>query len=310
MPRSKERKNADRKKFRIQREKVGCTWSHDEGTGEMRIKEKEEILEFVNNKFGQCEYTIGREKHKDGTFHYHGWFKFPSALDTEDSRCFDIAGHHPNIISPGKGWEKYCVKGKDYITNHYEQDPFLEATESATVEEAVEILWKKRPREMCLHGANIESNLSKRLRIKPKATVYYGPYPEHYYPTEEEWDPYTHSLLLYGPAGVNKTQFAKYYMAHTFGDYSYMKGHFEQGKRTDLTIPFIHDEVDMLSCDPENSKEITDVENGGTIICRHSNYEIPPGVPRIFLANSSTPFNNISDAVYGRRVISKQIVQR
>jgi len=70
--------------------------------------------------------------------------------------------------------------------------------------------------------------------------------------------------------------------------------------------PFIHDEINCLSdkCDHSVSREITDVEAGGEVMCRTSNFHIPPGLPRIFISNIEFPFRNPEFSVYGRRVVS------
>ena len=196
--------------FRLNRKKVGCTWSAPEDKEENPINNNQEILDYVTKKFGHCDYIIGEEEHKNGKKHFHSFFKFDDELDTTDPHCFDVAGVHPNIINPGQGWPKYCAKTGNYITNFYKKNSFLEASRMGSLTEAMDHLWAVEPKQMCLNAHNIEQNLAKKLCTKQEPTVYYGPYPERYYPTEEEWDPKTHSLLLWGPPGVQKTQFSQY----------------------------------------------------------------------------------------------------
>lgn len=97
-------------------------------------------------------------------------------------------------------------------------------------------------------------------------------------------------------------------MAHMFGEYEYIKkGHEMVKTHMTRTKPFIFDEVYLIGKEPEMSKEITDVESGGSIDCRNSDTWIPPGLPRIFLSNYEFPFCNPKGAVYGRRVVSHYI---
>ena len=97
------------------------------------IPSMEHILEYVELKFGTCDYTIGQEPHENGAVHYHGWFHFETEVDTIDPRAFDICEVHPNIINPGKGWEAYCAKHGVLITNHWEKaaGPSLEKAAAA-----------------------------------------------------------------------------------------------------------------------------------------------------------------------------------
>ena len=128
---------------------------------------------------------------------------------------------------------------------------------------------------------------------------YNGAYPANWYPTD--WDPRAHSLLITGPPGVGKTQLARYLLSQ-FGDANYVKGTLHGLANCDISRPILFDEINMLQKDPEQSKEITDVENGGTITARYKDITIPPGVPHIFCSNFTHPFKIPANAVYDRRV--------
>jgi len=291
--------------FRIARNLIGCTWSCPDDKAQTPIPNAEAILEVLVEKFGACDYTIGEELHKDGIKrHYHGWFNFANKVDTVDVKAFDVFSVHPNIIKPGKGWEAYCVKDKKFITNHYQEDPWFNALQQPDANAAMEVLWNRRPREMCMQAHNIERNVRRRL-APPSAygeVLYEGPYPERFYPVE--WDMRKYALLICGESGLNKTQFARYFLKHLCGSIEYVKGHFEACKDLTGSKAFIHDEIYLAgnATDPGISVEYTDVENGGTVLCRNTNKQMPPGVPRIFISNYEFPFKNPQGAVYGRRV--------
>ena len=294
---------AGAKKFRLNRRRVGCTWSCPTDKEENPIPSMDVILEFATLKFGECDYTIGEELHESGTRHYHGWFDFATPVNSEDPHCFDVCGVHPNIIEPKKGWEGYCAKHGSYLTNHYEMCPYKLAAAAASVSEAMEILWDKKPQDCVKYGEAMERNLRRRIAPVPQPILYDGPFPASFWPPH--WSPYTHSLLLWGEPGGCKTQFARYLMAHKFGEYEYIKkGHEMIKTHLTRTRPFIFDEVYLHHKDPEMSKEITDVEAGGSIDCRNSDVWIPPGLPRIFISNYEFPFLNPNGAVYGRRVVT------
>lgn len=300
---------AGEKTFRFHSKKAALTWSAPSGKSHP-IASSERILAAVTERHGApIKHLISREKHKNGENHFHAFFEWGHKLDSEDVRLFDIDGVHPNIKGGNinSGWLLYVGKDDDYITDFYEKCPFATASNASSVAEGLEHLWKKRPREMLLYGDRIESNLRRRIQPEPEPDLYFGPFPPWYYPPE--WNPRTHALLLTGDVGTGKTQFARYLMSHlTNGQgYHYWKKHHEQGKKYKSWRPFILDEVYMLPHDAEISREITDVENGGTIDCRNSNYEIPPGIARIFLSNYDHPFKNPKESVYGRRVVSHRI---
>lgn len=299
------------KGFRIARKKIGLTYSCPKDAAMHPISAHKELRDFMESK-GYCKYLIGREQHtdksptSDGLDHWHVYVHYDTIIDTSDSRFFDLNGVHPNILSgaPGQGWITYCAKCGDIDTNFYQKNPYAMALQQPTAEAALESLWASNPEDMCKFGSSISENVTKRMRTTPPQLRYYGPYPKHFYPPA--WDPKTHSLLLIGPPGIGKTQFARYLL----GANDYVKGRLDPGLRgISFDKPLIFDEINMLDSPPEQSKEITDVENGGTISMRYKNPVVPPGIPRIFCANMEYPFRNPNDAVYGRRVVTHSLYE-
>ena len=195
----------------------------------------------------------------------------------------------------------YCKKDKDFITN-METNPFAFALTMPTVKEAVDYLWHHEPKQMALMADRVEANITRRMAPPPPTGLQWeGPYPEKFYPVG--WNPQTHALLITGPPGINKTQFAKY----LFPDANYIKKDPEQLRGLDFSKPFIFDEVYMIDRPDDDSREITDVVDGGTISARYSSITIPPGVVRVFISNYRHPFCNPNFSVYGRRVFQWEI---
>lgn len=67
---------------------------------------------------GPSSYRIGKEHHKDGNVHYHCYVDFGRRFETENSRRFDVEGHHPNILcvrrTPECVWD-YAGKDGDVL---------------------------------------------------------------------------------------------------------------------------------------------------------------------------------------------------
>lgn len=86
--------------------------------------EKEVLLEQAQTKHKALSYTIGREKHQDGTWHLHAVIVFEEKLHSHDNRIFDLEGHHPNIKKIAtnralKNFQTYARKDGNFITNEH-----------------------------------------------------------------------------------------------------------------------------------------------------------------------------------------------
>jgi len=292
--------------FSVCRKAFGMTWSCPVDMDFNPISSKQRISEVLTERFGPCQYKIARELHKSGKVHFHAKFIFDSEIDSQDPHLFDIDGVHPNILKgkPGIGWDEYLEKEDPECYSNIQSCPYKQALQAKTVSEGMEILALRRPSDYLRFGEAMERNLRRRLQTVPRAIEYFGPYLPSWYP--DTWNPDTHSLLLWGSAGINKTQYAKWLMRHKVGEFDYVKGDHEAIKRISGRKPFIFDEINCLGekCCPSVSREITDVENGGEVKCRNSNMYIPPGLPRIFISNLAFPFRNPEESVYQRRVYS------
>lgn len=285
-------------KFRINRKAVGLTYSRPKDCGGHPITSIQMLVAHHQALHPHCEYIVAKEKHKDGDDHYHTYLKSTTIIDTTNPHYFDFMGVHPNIVkgSPGRGWISYITKDFDFESNCFQKSVFDDALGMATADEAIELLWSKRPQLMCERAHNIEANIRKRMKKDHPQERFFGPYPKHFYPVD--WDPTRKSLLLVGPPDVGKTHFARYLL----GDNHYIKGSLDGLKECPFEKSILFDEISMLNLDPEQSKEITDVPDGGGIFRRNRDIKIPPGIKRIFCHNIHHPFRDPNGAVYGRRV--------
>lgn len=285
--------------FRFAAEKVGLTYScprvknadgEEDPEGEElpnpvdAVWNSKEMLAFFLAKHNIEKYIFGRERHKTrpNFFHYHIFIKFQERFESADCRFWDLQGVHPNIRSkPRVFFENYCAKDGDYITNYWEPCPWAHARDLATFGDAVSYLWKKRPRDMMLHGKQIEDNIAHQKKQKFTGKIYYGPY------LDIQWDHENKALVLQGDPGMMKTQWAKYWALHHYGSYFYCKNSLDCLKHYNGETVIIFDDIHLQ----ERQTHIDacfDVEAGGSIPARNKDIVIPPG-PKIWLRNPKDP---------------------
>eukprot|EP00966_Prymnesium_polylepis_P319572 7376019-Prymnesium_polylepis.4 len=226
--------------FRVNRKAFGLTYSCPVDAPDNPIQTHDELRSLLDEK-GVNQYIIGKENHKSGKVHWHVYVKYDSEIDSIDPRLFDLKGVHPNIVegAPGKGWQNYCKKDKDFTTN-MESDPFKEAMACEDPDDAIKLLWERVPAEMCKNAHHIENNIRNRMRPAQQAHKrYLGPFPPEFYP--EQWNPDTHALLIVGPPGLGKTQFARYLL----GDCDYIKGKLDNPafRACKFDKPLLFDEI-------------------------------------------------------------------
>jgi len=280
-------KDGEKKKFHVNRKKYGMTWSNptDEVQWDNPISGTDEVVRHLEAVGGKCMYYVAEEHHKDGTRHYHAWCNYAVAFESKDCRCFDLAGVHPKIENPGKGWLHYVQKaeeGKILVTN-VPKGTFHEASGKRTWEEAAELLWREEPKFMLQYANTAELNFKRRKCAGEKGIMYYGPWPKVLY----DWDP-KHTLVLRGPAGVGKTQVARYLARHMSngGDYCYVKGPVDKLKKIYHGQDFIvFDDISPFEKWTVNDWcSLFDTENGGSVNLRTAPADLAPGA-RILIDN-------------------------
>lgn len=114
----------DTKSFRVNRKLCGMTWSCPEDATENPIENHEEIINKIL-EYGEADYIVGKEQHKNGKNHWHAWCRWKVTVDLKNSRCLDISGVHPNILKPklNGGWKDYVLKAGVYKANIYIPKP-------------------------------------------------------------------------------------------------------------------------------------------------------------------------------------------
>lgn len=281
--------------FRINRQKVGLTYSCPVDAGDLPFT-KEELLNFLQSLGALAQYTVCGEKHKSGKSHCHADIKFAEKIDTKDARFFDFRGVHPNVIKPGKGWLKYICKDDNFVSNCREESFFKRAYEAASWNEASDILWKD-PKFMLQFGASAERNWKRRKCTDVRDVVFYGPTIAP--PTE--WEPAKQALIIEGPSGCGKTQWALDWARHH--KLKYLKcSHYQGLKKYSDHGCIIFDDADESLNKQDSSTWISlcDVEQERDLRVLHGCVSIP-AMPKIFTTNGGlTPTDNSAGAVKRR----------
>lgn len=260
--------------------------------------DREGVLEYILGELqklaGLKWYTIAREKHESGKWHYHASIEFEKAYQTRDERFADIDGVHPNIIKPGKGWLNYCKKDNDFISN-YEESIFKRARDADTWDEANDILWED-PKFMLQFGQSAERNWKRRKLGVCCDVVYYGPSIRE----PENWNAAKQTLVIEGASGIGKTQWALDYGRRAGG---YLKvGHYQKLKEWRGEPVIIFDDCDDSLNDQDVSTwiSITETESTRDFRVLHGVVTIPPVIKIILTNGSLSPRDNKAGAVARR----------
>lgn len=292
--------------FRVNRKKVGLTWScpvdadenpiADAKIEDIKIRNMtacEKIKTFFTEKDqGQFQHIIAWENHKTGKVHFHAYLNYDVALDISNERWFDIDGVHPNIIKPGKGWISYITKdGIDHYISNVQQSVFSMALMKRTAAEALDYLWDHDPKSMALQAHNIETNIRKRMKYSAPVTRYEGPFNMEYLTNIK-------SVILKGPAGVGKTQYAK--SQHHFKNPLFVS-HLDGLKRFNNEHDgIIFDDMDFKHLPRTTQIHLVDWDDERDIHVRYGTVLIPAHTPKIFTCNMDCL--DVTDSAIARRV--------
>lgn len=283
--------------FRCSRKKYGFTWSCPVDA-EAHPFDRENVLEWILGELQKLAslkyYTIAREKHESGKWHYHASIEFEEKYQTRDERFADLEGVHPNIIKPGKGWLNYCKKDNDFISN-YEESVFKRARDADTWDEARDILWED-PKFMLQFGESAERNWKRRRIGDCLDVVYNGPSIR----APEEWNPAKQTLVIEGASGIGKTQWALDFGRRHGG---YLKvGHYQKLKEWRGQPVIIFDDCDDSLNDQDVSTwiSITETESTRDFRVLHGVVTIPPVIKIILTNGGLLPRDNRAGAVNRR----------
>lgn len=132
------------KQARIQRKRIGLTWPKTDG-------EKSELMQHLVTTLGKYNVLyalVCKEKHADGTSHFHAFVLLEKRVRVRNLSAFDFNGRHANIeeIQNMNNWINYLKKDGDWIecgNNPVKQEKMNRAEKvkfllSHTIDECIE----------------------------------------------------------------------------------------------------------------------------------------------------------------------------
>lgn len=260
-----------------------------------------ELRDFLYELNGVNQFIVSEERHESGKLHYHVYVKFDAKVDSRDVRYFDFvkrdpAGReirrvHPNVIkSPGNGWKDYVVKAGEWISNFYEEDPWREAM-NLPVAQALARLRERRPRDMILHGAQIRNNLINMARAQREL-------PALEFNTPLLIPNNNKTLLVYGPSGMGKTEYA----LRTFANGRVIRTVDGLRKALDEGCDgLVFDDMTFKHLSRQAQIAIVDLAHDGAVPARYGDIIIPAGLPRIMTYNDGHCPVDLEDPAIRRR---------
>lgn len=186
------------------------------------------------------------------------------------------------IINKFKG-----PRPKEPALEKEKDNTFTEALAADTVQEGIEIIQAQRPRDYCLHGAQIKNNLvaAKKKKFKHAFLDFTVPLQELS----------TKALLIFGPTGCGKTQYA---CAH-FKNPCVVRHTDDLKKLNPDHDGIVFDDFSVAHWPVNSVIHLLDWDLDSSINVKHGTACIPANTPKIFTYNNDNPF-------YAPEVLSEQ----
>jgi len=279
-------------KFRAQYKTFGLTYSRC-------ALDKKEVMDWIIAKMGTTstpveDYYAVQETHKPTPddppglimTHIHIWFCVAAKPNISNCKYFDMKGHHPNLGKKNRSWVFNYLKKQDKDPYTNIPQGYVGLAKLGLYEEAKQLFADQHPKEYIINLDRVQKHL-RSLSRKPRPQNYFTFAPEQYARMDNlNWDRKQTSLHIMGSTALGKTEFAKAWL-HKNG-YTYLRvTHLDGLKKYQGEDFILFDDLSFLHLPRETQIHITEVKNASSIHCRHTTAEIPPGIGRIFLSNTT-----------------------
>lgn len=274
--------------FRFSATKLFLTYARP--TTEHQSFTNQELICFLKEKTNSKYIISCKEKHQDGSDHFHALCYFQSRCNFKDPRKFDFNGWHPKWEAPRniQATINYIKKDGDFL----EEGEYV--VEVDYTQRALQFDNKSEWMSFCVNNKitfPYANYFWQNAHPAPTATITDNPTAgtlnralSHF--TFDEWD--TRSCVLVGPTGCGKTVWAK----RNAPKPALMVSHLDQLKNFDPNIhkSIIFDDMVFKHYPIQSQIHLVDQYEARAIHCRYMCAIIPEKTPKIFTCNER-PFD-------------------
>jgi len=310
------------------------TYSCPVASDDNPIPDREAVRDHLRTVTHYAASIVGKELHQSGKTHYHAYVKFDPKCDSTNSRVFDVAGVHPNITH-GMKWQdmvKYVTKqDKEALMDNFVMSSLLTSKQQAEADarvksEALALAKQGKLKQATEHWMeNAEQDWMKNFRnneavLDHAARHYAGNRRQK--PVHETWitehqhidlnelrpgENYKRTHVLVGPAGIGKTQLAKYLLKKAGCEQAVVVRNHEQVNQHPFADGFVFDElaVNVPGKDfweREAQVAVVDQDEDSVLKARYKNAGLNWDCLRIITTNVLTRALMIEDEAIARRI--------
>ena len=273
----------------------------------------QELFDFLKTK--NAAYTcVAKELHEDGNTHYHAFLRFQSRREL-GQRFFDFRSFHPNVQAcrnPAASLT-YVKKDGDFMEDGANTsgpdsdfpDPLQFQSESAflTTCSAKKIGYGYAQRIWTLAHT---SDAAHTIREGPTEEQYTSRVCPQLATYDFDWEGCPKSLVLEGPAGCGKTEWAKYKLPKPilFVRHLDLLRHYNPSVHRSI----LFDDMNFDHLPRSTWIFLLDRENPQQVHVRYGVAQIPAMVPKCFTTNVSMFSSRSHDNAIGRRLQYNRIV--
>jgi len=281
--------------FRINSKNVLLTYPRSEFS-------RDELYNFINDKYPLEKAIICTEKHQDGGLHLHALLQFKKKIDIRNEKTFDFKERHPNMESVRNinASINYVKKGGEYQewTNSVEEEynPYDMATTMNDRKEFFKKCFKRKipfqyAQDAWRQEEGIDSTIYDRLELpipNPLLTILKIP--------ETKEGPLKSTIII-GPSGCGKTNWALKNAELPTLVISHMDDLKKFKPRVHKSLIF--DDMDFKHTPRTAQIHIVDNALPRSIHVRYGVVQLPAGLQKIFTTNQEI---FIDDIAINRRV--------